>query len=387
MQQHLLRQRPTVFRSVKLLQLLQLLVRRRQISNLNNRRACLVVATVMHLGHLVGHLRVYYVTTADVRTEPLFGSTPASTSLFGSTPAPATSNAFSFGKPAAAPGTTSLFGSGGGFGTPQAAAPAAPAPSFGFGSGNTSLFGNNSQPQQNNSLLQSNFGQQAQPPPNTNDSPYGNSSLFAPSPAKAPFYTPVETAAKIKPAMTAPIRSTPKSTPAANRLRFNNPSSPALHRLGSPGMSGRQSPALAGIANNASFSPNAFTARPSVKRLELDRRSLTDDAKTRERSATPANGSPKIAFDPELESATPRKALTFNTMVKNSAPKALPAPVPVSRSPTVVNDEEPSYDNSGYTCSPPVSQLNRYNVVDLAEVDNFSVTHKGFGSVRWLQPV
>ena len=47
----------------------------------------------------------------------------------------------------------------------------------------------------------------------------------------------------------------------------------------------------------------------------------------------------------------------------------------------------PTLTKPGYTCDPPIEALALADASELKAVENFSVTHAGVGSVKWLEPV
>jgi nuclear pore complex protein Nup98-Nup96 len=332
----------------------------------------------------------------------LFGNATGSTSFGANTGSPAP---FSFGnKPAAtapAPGG-SLFG---GFNSGAQPQQQQSQPFGGLGQSG-GLFGNSTLGQtQNNSMLgqpgglfgSQNTMQQQQQPPSNDANPYGSNPLFnAPAgmPTKAPFYTPAEPQAKIKPALNSlPVRSTPKTMGKITRLRFapqSNTTTPNFNRMSNSPSSlmlnnGRNSPTLTMGLGDTVLSPNAFVTRQSVKRLDLSNRASSSDLRSRSASMEPsAVGSTaektRVQWNPELEAATPKR-----TSTPASSSKLASAPREATRSPTVPLQADG--EASEYVCKPSLEELEQYGAEELARVDGFSVERPGYGKIEFVEAV
>ena len=279
----------------------------------------------------------------------------------------------------------------------------------GFGTGG-GLFGSNQQLQQS---------QQAQPQPtlqaSLDQNAYGNDPIFAniPPPGAAAVLSLQK---KAPPINASPARAVHPNTKIVKLRGFSKPNS-------SPFSPAKQSPLSfsAGIGSAASspglasedttLSPAAFRSRTSAKKL------LIQSGQARERSSTlDANGAtppppasknpikshPVFNADAEtraLESASPRKAAPPASTSPAQRPEpAQPKPPPSTRqavkepeanataSPSVAEDEESASDGQ-YSLSPALSVLTRMSARELSNLKDFEVARKGFGRVRFLEPV
>lgn len=357
-------------------------------------------------------------------------------------------------------GSTGNTGGGGLFGNlgqTQNNSGAAAGGGFGFSQPGSS-FGGFGQQQNNNqfSLSQPQNQQQQQQnlqPLNTSidQNPYGNNPIFANVQAhqlssSAPQAVNIDSP-KRQPALTISYRGTPRSTPRIAKLRgfTTSASSPALNgsRFGSPALggsgvglpgtplgassiarSGTASPALAllnggglSVNNGYTLPPEAFVARPSVKKLVIDQkhresseflfRKRNDNNGTVSGSATPAPqqqqiqgpaDAGRIAFNPHAETAergngVPPSATAANgNKGKTPSMSATPSSQGLSAgqkkggaAPTKGSEKAPS-DGDYYT-KPSLETLKKTSREDLAEVHDLRVGRVGFGEVSWLKPV
>lgn len=330
-----------------------------------------------------------------------------------------------------------LFGStgtGGGFGqsTTQPA-------QTNTGFGGSSLFG---QSTQSNPLQQSQQNLSA----SVDQSPYGVNPLFdlGPNPPIGPHAVAVGGAAAAAATKKKPVFSASASvrSPARplNRLRgfaaspgtplspssgnfsasVMPPSSPSmsingglrssqrslsLSRAGSPAAS-TNGGVLGGLPSENAMSPNAFMPRSSVKKLVIDRKPIPDSPSGGIQSpgVTPSKAGAKVSFNPHLEKAaqdslgdsttisqhenTPLKTSTNSQFVRSTTPSASPAPSTHTLSSSVASVEAtPQVEEGQYYCIPSLDELNKYSYRELKSVEGLKVGRKGFGEIRFLEPV
>lgn len=402
---------------------------------------------------------------------------PGATPGFGqqTSAAPSTGGLFggtsTFGQPQGQAGTNNTFGSGGLFG----AKPAQPAtggglfgsstaPSLGGGGG---LFGSSAQPQQQQQPQQTSlFGstQQQQPQQQQQQQPFGGSLFGSTNPAGQPGQQPQAayasaddanaygsnplfasvnpTAArpaeeKKKPPIFTAFRGTPvsRSSTKITRLRGFGSASTSSPAPGSPltlsgglgvstnGVSpgtpgGRGSPLklMNGLSDEVALSPNAFVARPSVKKLVIDKKTLGKSSLGAS-NGTPAKDSParsRLTFNPEVEvpgrsslfgGATPSRgtpaaeeneaSFAFSegvtegntTLDSPSAAKSAASGAssdwPARRPPAA-----PAAPKHGdYFTSPSLDTLQKLPAAKLRAVPDLVVGRVGYGQVAFSQPV
>ena len=401
-------------------------------------------------------------------TGGLFGNNAAkpTTSLFGNTSTTTPAPTLNFGGGASTNTGGGLFGGGGGgtslFGNNQQQQQQQPQQQtqqsgglFGGGGGGSSLFGStfgqnqNNQPasgfnlsqpapsfggfgqsqNQQNNLQQS--GSQGYPQLNTSidQNPYGNNPIFAnvqPIQSSGPQAVSVDSGKK-QPALAISYRGAPRSTPKITKLRgfATSTSSPGLNgsRFGSPAVgsasplaasaisrSATSSPSLALITNggNAGYSlpPEAFVARPSVKKLVIDQKHRESSdflSRRRNGTATPAqttsqtdnNASEraKIAFIPQGDAAERHADISPSKTNGNKGKSVAMSAQSSAQGGATANGKKasPSADRAladgDYYTKPDISALKRMSNDDRAEVQDFVVGRLGYGEVCWLEAV
>lgn len=250
--------------------------------------------------------------------------------------------------------------------------------------------------------------------------------------------------------MMSPFRPNPKNSSRIIKLRGGTPSgresSPSAGANGAFGRS--SSPAMNGAAGlfhglsdeigspageSSGLSTQAFASRPSVKRLILNdagnnsgfgrsMRAGTEDVSgaglkdsifgNRGASVPPRSAQRGVAFSPALEMGLTRREQTagaedsFGDSSLNRSRNGLfadtpsKANLPQSKSRNLlasgegqsapVLEKEPSIQElpvGAYYMSPSLNALRRMSFQNLSRVDDFTVTRKGFGSVKFLRPV
>lgn len=318
--------------------------------------------------------------------------------------------------------SNSLFGSNapslGGFG--------------GFGGFGQSLNSNNQQ--QNQSLL----GQSQQAPLqplnlSIDQNPYGNNPIFAnvqpARPSEGPKAYDADQNKKQLP-LHMSYRGTPRSSVKINKLRgfATSASSPGLgaSRLGSPATPGTPllnslnrpgtaspAPGSGAGALDLSFSlpPQAFAARPSVKKLIIDKKHrenrdlLFGSGGKASGTATPVNEqSPgqgsvqRPVFNPDAETAE-RSALPMSRDGSRTTSNASKGKAAITNGPSNNNDNTRSSQRSApaqpdkplkegdYYTKPDFKVLQSMSEEDLSEVHDFVVGRVGYGEICWLEPV
>ena len=318
----------------------------------------------------------------------LFGNNnankPAGTSLFGATNT----------QPAAG---GSLFGN---LGQNNQQQQQPPPQGTGFGTG--SLFG--AQSTNNNALANSQSQQQA-PQINPND-PYGAGNLFAHPPNFAPINT---STTKALPPLTSSYKGVP--TPVKQPLRLRGyATSPFAN---SPGLGGSTmtnsalglSTASPGTPMRGSLfdrpstdvlSPAAFTPRSSVKKLVIDKRitganlsaSLNQSTRSQvdrslinpDADGELGQGNVSLFGANESVSGTPSRSVSAKVANK-------PAPAPKSLNTLSRNVDLDDFEQGEYYTIPDMHSLCNAVHEDLKHVEDFVVGRKGFGELRYLEPV
>ncbi|KAK4047035.1 3',5'-cyclic-nucleotide phosphodiesterase [Microbotryomycetes sp. JL221] len=349
----------------------------------------------------------------------MFGQQPATSTapsfgggLFGAKPAPATGGLFG----SAAPSTTpSLFGS-------QPTQPQQPQPQ---------------QQQQAPSLFGSTLGSSFSAGASTNTQPqrptayataddanaYGSNPLFQST--KPTTARPADD--KKKPPIFTSFRNSPvnKSTTKITRLRGFG-SSTALNGSGSPmavgssvgsnvSASPRASPLklITGVGDEAALSPNAFVNRSSVKKLVIDRKTISQSPFGKGRhspsfAGDDTGGRLKVTFDPEAQassrgspfaSTTNVRALdeegdisglTDATPVKRNGGTAGELGGSASKENTTTPDrlERAKTGRHGdYYTVPSIEALRKMPANSLRSVKDLIVGRIGFGQVEFHDPV
>ncbi|KAI9315521.1 nucleoporin autopeptidase-domain-containing protein [Dichotomocladium elegans] len=324
-------------------------------------------------------------TTATTTTGSLFGNTQPSTTggfgvgqaattgfgggtgLFGAKPATTTTSLFGNNQ---AGTTTGLGGGFGSFGTQQ--------PQGGIGgsftlpaTGGLTSFGTSNLP----------MGQQQQPLVATVDkSPYGSNPLFsavsqtaaAGGKAEGDQGTAGATSAHVK-KLTAPHY--PISPRIVSKIKLRGFTFASTTSAATPKTTGKRMSSLEGISDDAVLGTGAFSDRQSNKRHVLDQNGKTLEVKSK---VTPTMNRARILFDPELE------VLTNKQNEQESQGPEEPAPAPA---PAASMSASESSTKLGYYSSPTLEALEKMTKEDLKAVDNFIVGRKGYGEVRFSQPV
>lgn len=206
--------------------------------------------------------------------------------------------------------------------------------------------------------------------------------------------------------------STSASSPGAGALgmsRFGSPATPGTPLVNGLNRPGTASPAPSGPAGalDLSFSlpPQAFAARPSVKKLIIDKkhrenpdllygRARASGTATPIGEQTPAPASKERAiFNPDAETAERSSApLSRDGSRTNSATKGK-APLAQNGS-ALENDKRaaPAQSNKpleegDYYTKPDFKVLSTMSDDDLSEVHDFVVGRVGYGEICWLEPV
>lgn len=299
----------------------------------------------------------------------------------------------------------------------------------GFGGFGQSQNNNN---QQNQSLM----GQSQQAPLqplnlSIDQNPYGNNPIFAnvqpAKPNEGPKAYDADQSKKQLP-LHISYRGTPRSSVKINKLRgfATSVSSPGLgqSRFGTPGTpgtplinslsrpgTGSPAPSNPSGALDLSFSlpPQAFAARPSVKKLIIDKKHrenpdlLFGRGRTASGTATPVNDqspapgtSQRAIFNPDAEfaerSSVPLSRDGSRTSVTNKGKAAITngaATNEDSRSNTRNVPTQPNkpLQEGDYYTKPDFKVLQSMSEEDLSEVHDFVVGRVGYGEICWLEPV
>lgn len=310
------------------------------------------------------------------------------------------------------------------------------APQLGGGGGGFGGFG---QPQ-NNLQNQSLLGQSQQQAPlqplnlSIDQNPYGNNPIFAnvqpAKPSEGPRAYDADQSKKQLP-LHISYRGTPRSSIKINKLRgfatsasspglgasrFGSPATPGTPLINSLNRPGTASPAPGTASAGAgaldlSFSlpPQAFAARPSVKKLIIDKkhrdnpdllfgrggRASGTATPTGEQSPAPA-ASQRAVFNPDAETAERNSvplsrdgSRTMSSANKGKAPIANGSAVDDSRSNSrsVPPQSNKPLQEGDYYTKPDFRVLQSMSEEDLAEVHDFVVGRVGYGEICWLEPV
>lgn len=205
--------------------------------------------------------------------------------------------------------------------------------------------------------------------------PYGTSNFFSSTTTEAPF------AEKPKPPLTLRLRGTPRSSVRYPKLKgFGSPvtSPPNLDRRessieSSTGLSG--SP-LSGLFPSEGFSPQAFRARPSVKKLVIsDRPASATDSRAASTSNSARQSEPQ--FDPDLE----YRALNQDVRPRDRS-------VTVGNTPqTPQKVTKPVFNAEGYMILVGENSLESLDDADLANVSELTIVQKECGQVKFEQSI
>ncbi|KAJ9092013.1 hypothetical protein QFC21_006993 [Naganishia friedmannii] len=323
----------------------------------------------------------------------LFGNNnankPAGTGMFGSTGPAQQSNTGG-----------GLFGN---LGQSQNQQQQQQAPGFGGGS----LFGNQST--NNNNSLGNSQAQQPMPQINPND-PYGSGNLFANPPNFAPINT---STTKALPPLTSSFRAMP--TPVKQPLRLRGyAASPGVNspRLGGStlgnsalGLSTASSgsPMRGSLFDRPStdvLSPAAFTPRSSVKKLVIDKKitgaNLAASLSQSTRAAVDrnlinpdadgdvGNGNVSLFGGNESVPGTPSRSVSAAVKVNTNGKSA---PAPKSLNTLSRNVDLADFEQGEYYTIPDMHSLCNAAHEELKTVEDFVVGRKGFGELRYLEPV
>lgn len=354
------------------------------------------------------------------QTGSLFGNTGQSGGLFGSTNN--TLGQQNQQQNQAKPG--GLFGGGGGlFGgqnqqQPQQTGTTGGGMFGGLGQSQPaqgSLFGSQSQQQpQQNGMGSSLFGggglgqstnNQQQPSLNASidQNPYGRNELFNYTGQKLEFGSQNK-----KPALPPLTASSYRITPSKNQINklrgFATPQSPgrASTPLSSSSRAGLNSPAsdrYKGLTDTA-LTPNAFIARPSIKRLNVTPKSNGvnggDDhlesvlGKSALKSST-SKSNLNVSQNGLSSSATmtfnpPSNGGNGNSQSRDDTPTRRATPLDSSR-PLAVAGSERQPSQGQYWCKPRMEKLRQMGEGYLSKISNFTIGRSGFGEVTFLEPV
>ncbi|CAD6883917.1 unnamed protein product [Tilletia laevis] len=216
-----------------------------------------------------------------------------------------------------------------------------------------------------------------------------------------------------------------ESTPGATREGSIGPGSPAALRTGSPSI-------FRALGNDSGLPSQAFTSRPSVKRLVLNDGggSVAGSPSANRTGSVNPFESPSREFGGARRSGTvpPGRGVNFSPAFEVSASQSRLSRAGAAdsdasfsfagRGPRGVADDSPSkgdgasrnlfgdrslgdtsntrtsaHDNDadvlpgGYKMSPTLSELRRMTKTELQTVRDFTVSRSGFGSIRFLPPV
>lgn len=301
------------------------------------------------------------------------------------------------------------------------------APSLGGSTG----FGGFGQSQ--NNLMQNNQSLlgQSQPAPlqplnlSIDQNPYGNNPIFANvQPAKAAEGPRAYDADQPKKQLPLHIsyRGTPRSSVKINKLRgfatsasspgglgasrFGSPATPGTPLVNSLSRPSTASPAP-GSALDLSFSlpPQAFAARPSVKKLIIDKkhrenpdllfgRGKASGTATPVNEATPSQTSQRAVFNPDAETAERSSVPLSRDGSRTTITSASKGKAPVTNG-TAASEKaisRPAQPNKpleegDYYTKPDFKELQSMSEEDLSEVHDFVVGRVGYGEICWLEPV
>ncbi|KAG2223788.1 hypothetical protein INT45_001922 [Circinella minor] len=349
---------------------------------------------------------------------PLFGGAQSATGGFGVGTGGTAGATGGFGssslfnqKPATGglTGGTGLFnnqsttgGFGGGFGTQPQGTSSFTLPATG---GLTSFGANGLQPGQQQPMIAT-----------VDNKPYGSNPLFDTTKIGAT-------------AASSTTNGTNKQGPSAVALDSSNKKPTSAHRPMAPrvvskiklrgfslGPAGRTSPSkkmssLEGLSDDAVLGPNAFSTRSANKKLVFEKDVDTADIAS---LLTKKDEKPPLIFDPKLEMIARKKELEREKQQASASPSSstslvgagvstssstsnIPAPgAPVrgeSSSSSVgarfVSNSAYSATTTsqGYYSSPTLETLQSMTNEELKRVDNFMVGRRGYGEVRFDEPV
>jgi nuclear pore complex protein Nup98-Nup96 len=238
-------------------------------------------------------------------------------------------------------------------------------------------------------------GMQQQPLVATVDkNPYGNNPLFDLSKASS-----TSTGAKLGPSAVAVDGTSRKASNAhypisprvVSKIKLRGfsftPTSKASTRTATSDL------ALNGISDDAVLGSGAFAPRPNNKRLVFDDNVDTADIVALVNSGKNSDAKRRSLFDPRLEYIA-AKENTNPTSSTTTAPKELDAPAPASSSTTnpTINLSSASSVSSiamknGYYISPTLETLASTPKEGLKNVRNLVVGRKGYGEIKFDQPV
>ncbi|SPO26226.1 related to Nucleoporin nup189 (SonB) [Ustilago trichophora] len=309
--------------------------------------------------------------------------------------------------------------------------------------GSGGLFGQSQPNQQQNNPLQN---QQQLPTvqASLDSNPYGTDSLFASNPingitgsAANGTSLPFNVAAKNKPPLTTPFRSSPRGANKINRLRGSTPgasglgsssfvregtpgsfreATPGAHtRFGTPGRAG--SPALfKGLSDDGSVPHFDIGSSPAVGSLgasafrsgtaqpgSASRVTFSPALEQRAESVRPGGGD--LSFASSLPSrrgnflGTSSPSVVEDTPLKTVSAAAAKAGVPRQgrdlessfAAPSTTSTSATTNGSTGkvgeYYTEPSLAALRTANYNELAAVHNFIVGRKGVGQIEFLEPV
>lgn len=259
-----------------------------------------------------------------------------------------------------------------------------PAPSGGglFGQQSTGggLFGSTNQNQSNSGgLFGSTLGQsQAQNVPNAasitqsvSSNPYGSNDLLSSASSFQPIKTTLPPVAPLP-----PLSSSMKAVPSplrTNNVRLRGFASPSTPQLGSSG--NRPGAGLFDSISPSTIPKNAFTPRRSVKKLVIEKKTTPALLQsTLSRSRTPLNPEAERegTVTPDRQETPVKKSTAATKRGLDSHPREI--------------DLDKLEDGEYYTL-PEMSVLCNASHDELAAVKEFVVGRKGFGELRYLEPV
>lgn len=301
--------------------------------------------------------------------------------LFGGFNKPAAPAGGLFGSTSSAPAQTGGGLFGGGLG--QSINQQQPQQQF----GSSSLFGGStSNQQQNQQQPQLNLNGIAQ---SISTNPYGSNDLLSSVSSFQPIKTTTPASAPLPP-LSSSVKAFP--TPTRSNVRLRGFASPATPKLGASqlGMSVNGSkPGLFDSISPNTINPNAFTPRKSVKKLVLDKRT------------TGANLRASLMSNPKLDRSMlnpdAERESTYASSVQDSV---IDSPIKKKSTMTMSRSNQKSgldayprtvdldaLDEGEYYTLPEMSVLCNASHADLASVNEFVVGRKGYGELRYLEPV
>lgn len=322
-------------------------------------------------------------------------------SLFGNNTANKPAGGGLFGSTGAQPATGGgLFGN---LGQSQPQQQQQQQQNTGFGTG--SLFGNQSTT--GNNGLANSQSQQPAPQINPND-PYGAGNLFANPPNFAPINT---STSKALPPLTSSFKMpTPVKQPMRLRGYATSPytHSPALggSTLGNSALglstASSGSPMRGSLFDRPStdvLSPAAFTPRSSVKKLVIDKKitganlsASLNQSKNRSQidrslinpDADGEAGNVNISLfgANESVSGTPSRSVSVKATTNGK-----PATAPKSLNTLSRNVDLDDFEEGEYYTIPDMHSLCNATIEELRSVEDFVVGRKGYGELRYLEPV